>query len=1173
MSEHHQQQTTDTQPPLWNFNYWITKLFLDNSRLTFLILIFLVVVGVFTGLNLKTTGFPSPVIAVSLVQTVYPGASSDTVNSKLTIPLEGAIKDVLGVKRFNSTSTNSFSNISVYIDEKADVNVVKNKIDSAVRSVKLPDGAQSPKLVSLEIGGPDVIYAIIGPNIQTIHDKFDLTKIRLSQITDVSKATPSNDLEKQIEVRLKQDKLLQNKLTAEQVQSQLATIGESIPVISDITIDGKNAGISTSLKGVNLDTLQNFNVAISSPFTSQTAVPTPPKFVKLSEIADIKTAYNYSNPKEASFYSFYDQKNSKDQVLPAAIIDVKSVKNTDQGKFIEEIKKELTQIDGLEYIRRDDVVKNYDPQKTYIIESFAVNDDNKEQVDQVIGGLIGEKFGDSIFGNVGYLLGGIQLVILVMILFVSWRAALVAATAIPLSLLFSTIYLWLIGENLNTLVLFSLVLVIGLVVDPALVILEAIQRKIDVGLKGKEAVLAAVKDVGNGIFLAVLTSIIVFVPFGILTGVFGQIFAYIPLTIIPALIGSYIVPLVFLAWFGSIILKKSKNTTHDEAENLWPIAKWLMKLNSFLLYGPKIKKAWLQVFVSRLIRFVVIVIGFIVPVTLAGIMFNNGSIKQVQFAQSDDANLILVSGSFLPSISKEDRLATTQESLSIITKNENVRGVVTSGSGFNYYIFLKPRSERNIKAPAIADKIDEQVQARFGSKAELKDQKFFDVKVASAQTGGASSGYQVSITIAENDLDTLKTSSLNVGQTVLDKLCRIDNVVSIKDDCSDSNKIAIKVDDGFTNKDNFVYDVAFDRDKLVASGAGQYGRGPITLPFNGIIKQEFEFNNGDPITKVLVNGEETNVVLKPNEEAPKTVAESAERLAKVTGSSVAQVSQLASVVETKPKVSIQRIRGKTVGLVQARLKPELQNNQGVSGQATQAIVDYYNKDGGAKSKDLGLSKEAVKTYDDGQTADGQKFFTDLSVALLLSIVVTYIVLAVFFRSLSQPFGILYTIPLSMLGVLPALAAFVGGQFGFLEIIGLIILVGIVENVAIFLIDAANQKIDHDGWEEKRAIIYASGLRLKPVLLTKIAALASLAPLAITSQFYRSISVVIMFGILASGALSLVTTTILFIFFKWFSHKFHSTKAYWWPFVIVAFPIYLIVWGIQDLIKENKHDVG
>lgn len=1173
MSDKHNQPAVKTEPPIWNFNYWITKLFLENSRLTFLILVFLIVVGVFSGLNLKTTGFPNPEIAISLVQTVYPGASSDTVNSKVTVPLEGAIKDVSGVKRFNSTSTNSFSNISVYIDEKEDVNVVKNKIDSAVRSVELPEGVQAPKLVNLDIGGPDVIYAIIGPDIKTIHDKFDLAKIRLSQITEVSKATPANDLEKQVEVNLKQDKLLQNKITADQVQAQLATIGETIPVISNVTIDGKNAGISTSLKGVNYDTLQNFNIAISSTNGAPSAVPTAPKFVKLSDLAEIKIAYNYSNPQEASLYSFYDEKSSKDQVLTAAILDVKSVKNTDQGKFIETIKKELSQIEGLEYIRRDDLAKNYDPKKTYVIESYAVNDDNKEQVDQVIGGVIGSKIGDSAFANVGYLLGGIQLVILVMILFVSWRAALVAAAAIPLSLLFSTIYLWIIGENLNTLVLFSLVLVLGLVVDPALVILEAIQRKIDVGLKGKEAVLSAVKDVGNGIFLATLTNIIVFVPFGILSGIFGQIFAYIPLTIIPALIGSYIVPLVFLSWLGSHILKKNKNTTQDEAKNLWPIAKQLIRLNTFLLNGPKVKKAWLRLFTSRIIRFVVIALGFIIPVTLAGVMFSNGTIKQVQFAESDDANLILVSGSFLPSISKEDRISITKESLSVITKNENVRGVVNSGSGFNYYIFLKPMADREVKAANIAETLDNQIQEKFGSKAEMKNQKFFDVKVSTAQTGGASSGYQVSVTVAEDNLDTLKTASLDIGQTVLDKLCRVDNVVSIKDGCSDSDKIAIKVDDGFTNKDNFVYDVAFDRDKLISSGAGQYGRGPLTIAFNGIIKQSFEYNNGDPVTKVVIDGEETNVVLKPFEQAPKTVVEAAEVLAKSTGTSVAQVSQLASVIETKPKSSIQRIRGKTVGLVQARLKPELQNNQGVSAQATAAIVDYYNKDNSSKTTELGLSKEAVKTFDDGQTADGQKFFTDLSIALLLAIIVSYIVLAVFFKSLSQPMGILYTIPLAMVGVLPALAAFVGGQFGFLEIIGLIILVGIVENVAIFLIDSANQKINEEGWDEKRAIAYAAGIRFKPVLLTTITALVSLAPLAITSQFYRSISVTIMFGILSSGILSLVTTSILFIFFKWLSEKFHGTKAYWWPFVIVAFPIYMIVWGIQDLIKENRHDVG
>lgn len=117
-----------------------------------------------------------------------------------------------------------------------------------------------------------------------------------------------------------------------------------------------------------------------------------------------------------------------------------------------------------------------------------------------------------------------------------------------------------------------------------------------------------------------------------------------------------------------------------------------------------------------------------------------------------------------------------------------------------------------------------------------------------------------------------------------------------------------------------------------------------------------------------------------------------------------------------------------------------------------------------------------------------------------------------------------------MGWVPALASFGGGQFGFLEIIGLIILVGLVVNVAIFLIDSARIQIS-TGLDEKTAIANASGLRLRPVLLTKLVAAASLSPLIFFSELYRSISIVIVFGLLASGFISLVTTPILFIFFR------------------------------------------
>jgi len=189
----------------------------------------------------------------------------------------------------------------------------------------------------------------------------------------------------------------------------------------------------------------------------------------------------------------------------------------------------------------------------------------------------------------------------------------------------------------------------------------------------------------------------------------------------------------------------------------------------------------------------------------------------------------------------------------------------------------------------------------------------------------------------------------------------------------------------------------------------------------------------------------------------------------------------------------------------------------------------------------------------------------------LAIIFVYTVLVIFFGSFSLPLVILYTIPLTLMGWVPALATFGGGQFGFLEIIGLIILVGLVCNVAIFLIDAARQKIAQ-GIDEKEAIALASGLRLRPVLLTKLVAGASLAPLILFAEIYRSLSIVIVFGLLASGFVSLITTPILFIFFRWLSREYRRlawyNKILFFPFMLIYIPIMGYLYKRRLQVQKN-----
>jgi HAE1 family hydrophobic/amphiphilic exporter-1 len=284
---------------------------------------------------------------------------------------------------------------------------------------------------------------------------------------------------------------------------------------------------------------------------------------------------------------------------------------------------------------------------------------------------------------------------------------------------------------------------------------------------------------------------------------------------------------------------------------------------------------------------------------------------------------------------------------------------------------------------------------------------------------------------------------------------------------------------------------------------------------------------------------ETEIILTEDTTNPSTLDEIGDIEITSQSGETFELEEIAEIQETAPKASITRLEGETVNQLSIRLNDENANDQGIAAQVGQQIVDYYTENDSERAKELGLEEGGVEIYSEGATAEFTRTFTELGIALVLAVFLIYFLLVVFFKSFTMPLTIMFTIPLTFLGAFPALAAFVGDEFGFLETIGLIILVGLVVNVAIYLIDLAGQKVE-EGWERKKAISFASGVRLRPIFLTNITAIASLAPLFFTSDFYRSIATVIMFGLTTSAITSLFTTPILYIFFKWLSEKYHQT---------------------------------
>lgn len=1151
-----QSSSSQVNEPQRGFNYRITEYFLKNARLTILAFVSLIIFGVVSVLLLKTTGFPTPQLEFAFVQTTYPGASSQTVLNDVTVPLEGAIKNVEGIKRYNSTSANSFSFIQVTFEEKVNIDNTINKLESALSAVSLPSGVNSPLVRKPSVGGLDFLYAISSTSTAQLYNISHQFKEDLTQLESTASVSSPSELKQYAVITVDPQKAGKYGVSLQTIQSTLKTVGESIPAVSGFEVNGKSSSILTTIEGNDLDSIKNLRFPVQSFSPSPTQSSTQPTTVRLDEIATIEIDYRFT--KEADLYGFSDGESKK--IAQTEFLQINAVSGTDQVAFKQKIEDLLNSYSKNDVVitENESVVDDFDEKKVNVIRVYAVADQNQDQINEVVGGLVGGplKIDNQVLAQAGWLLGGIQLVFLVMLAFVSWRAALIAAAAIPLSLSFTTIYLYIIGESLNTLVLFSLVLVIGLVVDPALVILEAIQRKIDAGLIGQKAVLVAVQDVGNGIFLAALTNVIVFAPFGVLSGFLGQIFSYIPLTIVPAIIGSYIVPLVFLAWLGGLVLKPNrkaraaisniqqldpisaeKELEKLEEKNLWWLSRRLQRLNQTILRSP----IW--------VRLSIIVLTFALSLGIAGYYTASEQVKTATFAVNENTEFVLVTGTHKPEYTSSQKAEIEGKILASILNYSQVRNVYPfSGTDdFTYRIKIDtaklPKGESTLK---LSRTITTNFQKEFNSQV-------FDIKADIEQTGPPVANYQLSTAIYTNDLDLAKKAALDVRNQMMN-LCKTnDNNVILDSACNQSGyeKLVVKVDDGFTGKDNNAVEVLLDRQKIQQAGAVIPGA-PLSILVNQTIAQLYEVNRGETITNIQENDELIGVLLETSSTSPKTVEELGNVPIFTTTGQKFLLKDLATIKETTPPQNIQRNRGRTVTVVQGRLNSENEANQSVIQQASQVVSDYYTNNNSVKTTELGLEKNAITNYDDGSSSSTLKTFTELLFALVIAIVLSYIVLVIFFRSFTQPLAIIYTVPLTFIGVYPGLAYFGGGQIGFLEIIGLIILVGVVENVAIFLIDSANQKID-EGMNEKDAIAYAAGVRFRPVALTTLTALVSLLPLAIFSVFYRSIAVVIIGGILVSGVLSLITTPILFIFFKWLSRSFNLLN-FWNKFAFVASPL-------------------
>ncbi|MDQ3018608.1 MAG: efflux RND transporter permease subunit, partial [bacterium] len=833
---------------------------------------------------------------------------------------------------------------------------------------------------------------------------------------------------------------------------QITTANIGFPLGQSV-INGKVTPISGASTIKSLDDVRNISISIPGN-------PTP---MKLGDVASVYLGTDTGN--KVHRVGYLDEADNKFKIQPALLYEIRLTKDADLLQVGEEVQKAV------------DETKSPNNKTDYAI-VFNQSEEARAQVDEIVEAAIGGKWDiDGPLAYLGFLFGGVWLLILAMLLFLDWRSALISALAIPLSFLFTFIILSVAGIQLNTLVLFSFVLVLGLIVDPAIVVLESIKRYMELGLRGNRAVLRAVDVIGFGLFIAVLTSMIVFIPFSVVSGTFGQIIKYIPWTVFPALIASYFIPLVFLTWLAGKYLKGNPDEQlrdEDDPHTLWPIARWFIRANRYIL-----QHLWLQV--------AIVILGLAVPIGVSAFLFSSGQVRQVQFSQPDDVEYLQLSIPRAANQTPSELQAQVGEVEGILKNHiseiktffyQDISGGGGSSQNLSVFIELMPPADRDRKSPVIAEDIQDEVQQKFGDLASASE----------LGAGPPTESYPVTVKIFENDANKLRDASQKIANE-LRTYSEVDGVITDND--RSSKELVVTVD-------------PVKASSLGTNSAAVYGQ---IAGFLGE-KKVYRVGEYDVVVRVAADS-------KPN------TLEALQSLALFGQNGPVTVGQVATISEETVPGSIRRLEGERYTQVSARLKDA---RDAINVQ--RKITDWSK----SNSVELGLSDRAFE--DRAGVNEFEKSFQELFLAIGLSILATYIVFVLFFRSFVQPLIILFAIPLILIGVFPALAIFAGGQFGFLETIGILMVIGIAENVGIFLIDYANRKVA-EGMDKKEAIALASGIRFRPVILTKVTALAGLLPLAVFSPFWRGLSLVVIFGILSSGVLSLFTTPVLY---SWFTRQ-------------------------------------
>jgi len=1022
----------------------LIEFILRNRKVTILFFIMATLVGSLSFLTMPKRENPEVSLTVAVIQTIFPGASPEKVEQYVTTPLENSIKDISQIIRVDSTSSLNVSTIIVEVEPGTDEDnrkvwdLLRQKIQLAEND--LPEDAYKPVVLDNLNNIAQQIYqfAVESPQqLEELRAVAEQWKFELSQLSGVSNVEIVGLPEEEVAIYLDTEKMNELGLPWGAVVQAISNAYQRVP-LGAIQEGEQYSYLKLSGEWESIEDIKKVVVFQNDQAT-----------IHIEDIANVEKAAVNNN----AFVQYND--------LYALTLVVNSGSGVDVYALQEDI---------------DEVVASLEKELPSYVQ-FVSEFSQKESVDHLFLDLGRE------------LLIGMVIVIIICTLGLSFITSIIVALAIPVSAAIGFIPIESFGVDLNQISIVALIIVLGILVDDAVVVNDSIQRRLSLGESPLQASIKGSKDVAISITTATLATIASFVPLFFMTGNVGNFIHPLPVVITLTMLASLLVSItvipVFRLWISERAVRKGKQ---HAINNVTPglLGKPIYQLSLF--YEKQIVR-----FIKRPI--LTAIIALVVGSSSLGLF----PLLGMQFFPKAEREVMLIDFRLPIGSSIETTRGVMNDASAWLREQEGVTSVTAYTGRATPKFYYSETGRYGESIGQLFVKIDmEQIKTKDMLqpwRVGLQE-KFPEVEIVARELEqGPPVGAPIAVSIKGDDLEKLK----ELSATVKGYLAEIEGAINISDDMGSSMPIV---------------EFRMDQDKLQQAGIAEKDVSTtLRLVSEGIKVADLSDNNQLLDVKVRVLHDKESDI----SEAFNQLAVSAR------GGALVKLNEVVTLERDEQVHSILHKDSRRVVTVQSYNEGKLPSE----------ITEELN----AKLKQLQLT-DNYSVIVGGENEQRDDAFNSITKLWIVVVLLIYILMVMQFKSLLLPVIILMSVYLAFGGSLIGLYL-TNSPLGFMAFMGVVSLTGIVVRNGIILIEFIEQE-RHAGKSLYEAVANAGKVRLRPILITTFTAVGALTPMAIDgSSLFKPMAVAIISGLLYSTLLTLIVVPVMYVIVARRSEKLAS----------------------------------